>query len=139
VSAATATARSAPDLLNDARIVLDNQGAIPSGSWPRAVALLCRQAIEKGLADLWAAVDPAMANVRQKRAQFICLRSYLDPDVARTTHQTWAMLSDACHHHVYDLPPTEAELRRWLDSAETFLRAVGAALDERRDEPGVVK
>lgn len=123
-------ARSAPQLLADARVVLNNPGAVPTASWSRAVALLGRQAIERGLTDLWSSVEPGLGSVRQKRAQFICLRWYLDPALAGQTHYAWAALSGACHHHVYDLCPTEAELRSWLATTERFLRAVGESMND---------
>ena len=131
-AASSSPARPAVGFLQDAHVVLDHPGAIPSGSWPRAVALLGRLALERGLVDLWAAVEPTMGAVRNKRAQFICLRSYVEPDVAHSTHYAWTMLSEACHHHVYDLPPTETELRRWLETTDRFLHAVGDAMQPGR-------
>jgi hypothetical protein len=33
----------------------------------------------------------------------------------------WHGLSRACHHQVYELPPTATELERWLDAVDALL------------------
>ena len=78
---------------------------------------------------------PAMASVRAKRAQFVCLRSYLDPAVAGAAHETWANLSGACHHHVVEVSPTDVELRSWLDAVERFIAVVEASRRENAAPP----
>lgn len=89
---------------------------IPSmeARWPRAVAILTRQALEMSLDRLWARVSPPVA-AASMRAQLLCLPDYLEPDLAARTSVTWAELSRACHHHAYELPPTAEELAGWLE------------------------
>ncbi len=91
------------------------------------MAVLGRRSLETAVADFWQATEPAMARVRSKRAQFVCLRVYLDPEVAGEAHETWSELSGACHHHVVEVAPTDAELRSWLESVGRFLAAVADA------------
>lgn len=58
------------------------------------------------------------------RAQLLVLRTKAGGDVARQAAAAWHGLSRACHHHAYELAPTAAELRGWLEA----VRAVGPAL-----------
>lgn len=102
------------DLLLAARRILDDSDRTTTAGWARGAALLTRQAIEAALADFWRARSIDMAD-RDFTAQLVALRFYVDdPGTARLAHQTWSSLSNACHHHAYDLAPTAAELRGWL-------------------------
>ena len=118
---------SAARSLTSARIVLDHPGTLPTSSWTRAVAVLGRRALETAVDDYWRATQPDMARVRSKRAQFVCLRTYLDPAVASEAYETWSELSGACHHQVVEVAPTDVELRSWLESVGRFVAAVGSA------------
>lgn len=56
------------------------------------------------------------------RAHNLCLPYLLDDDaLARDLIQSWGALSHATHYHSYDLPPTAAELGRWLRPIERLL------------------
>jgi len=59
------------------------------------------------------------------RAQLLCLRVYLDPDLARRVAWTWSALSRSCHHS-YDLPPTAGELGDWIETVDDLCRTVRA-------------
>lgn len=97
---------------------------IPSmeGRWPRAVAILTRQALEMSLDRLWARVSPPMS-AASMRAQLLCLPQYMDPALAALTSVAWAELSRACHQHAYDLPPTADELAGWLETTGELARS----------------
>jgi hypothetical protein len=107
---------AADDLLRDSHPEL-------AGTWPRAVATLCRQALEGAMFDLWRAKAPGVEDASY-RAQLLCLRSYLDPALAASADQTWAALSRACHHHAFEMPPTAGELGTWLESVDEVVRVV---------------
>ena len=94
-----------------------------AGAWPRTVAILCRQALEGSMFDLWRAKAPGVEDASY-RAQLLCLRSYVDPAVAECADETWTALSRACHHHAYELLPTAAELGTWLESVDELVRVV---------------
>lgn len=50
------------------------------------------------------------------RAQLACLPTYFkDGARAGQVAYTWSALSKACHHHTYEIAPTEAELRGWIE------------------------
>lgn len=86
-----------------------------AGRWPRASALLTRQALETALVFYWTKQAPGVEDC-SGRAQFLCLGRYLgDESLAQRAHAAWSALSRACHHHVYDLPPTREELQAWRD------------------------
>jgi hypothetical protein len=111
--------------LKAAWAVVRNPDALSNGSWPRAAATLGRQAIERTITRFWENhPDPAvraMARVRVYRTHFICLRFYLDPDLAGRVSYAWSELSNATHHHAYDLAPSATELSMWLEAAQDLL------------------
>jgi hypothetical protein len=56
------------------------------------------------------------------RAQLACLPEYLgDAALAWEIVFTWSALSNACHHHAYELAPTAAELERRLDAVSRLV------------------
>ena len=112
------------ELLDLARGLLGRADPKTAGLWPRAAALLGRQALEEGLDAYWAGrgVDLAACAARP---QLICLRSYLpDASLSARVHHTWGALSDACHHHTYELAPTAQELGTLFDTVGELLQVV---------------
>jgi hypothetical protein len=91
--------------------------------WPRAAALLARQALEGGLDDFWLRQAPGVEECSAK-AQLLCLPTYLDKEIARKADHAWVTLSRATHHHPYELAPTAAELRGWVEDVEDVLVAL---------------
>jgi hypothetical protein len=107
-----------------ARRLLDRASPETAGLWPRAAALLGRQALEMSVDEYWTARQIPLAACPTLQ-QLICLREYLgDADLAGRVHHAWNALSRACHHHPYDLPPSAAELQGWLETVERWLTAV---------------
>lgn len=113
----------ANQLLNLARSVMRVQRSDLVGTWPRASAILGRQALEVALDQFWARAAPGVEGA-PRRAQMICLSEYSDAELARRVRYAWHGLSNACHHHAYDLPPIEPELSGWLDDVEALIHAV---------------
>ncbi|MDE2754438.1 MAG: hypothetical protein OXI83_17855 [Gemmatimonadota bacterium] len=93
------------------------------GTWPRASAILGRQALEITLDDLWAQAAPGVENA-SVRAQLTCLPEYIDTELASRVRYSWHVLSAACHYHAYELPPIAAELNGWLDDVEALVDEV---------------
>jgi hypothetical protein len=125
-------AASPETLLRSAGVVMTRPDSVWGGVWPRAAALLTRQALEDGVDRVW--VGP-LANMRRAsmKAQMVCLRDYLgDPVLARRVYATWSALSNACHAHPFDLAPTADELRGWGEVVERLLAATGP-LDDPPD------
>ena len=113
---------TAGELARAARALVGGANPLPlAGIWPRAVALMARQALEQGLDDLWGAVAPRVREA-SRHAQLLCLGAFVaDEELVGGVRHAWHGLSRACHHHAYELPPTAAELERWLDAVERFL------------------
>jgi hypothetical protein len=113
-------------LLLAARSLMERPESASDGAWPRASALLARQALEVALDEVWAS-RPGTRGLAQcsMRTQLLCAAAYLDPDLAATVSWTWSGLSEACHHHGYDLAPTAAELNGWMDVAGHLIEQVG--------------
>lgn len=90
-------------------------------AWPRASALLARQALEEAVAAMW---DGPLFPMRSANmtAQLISLPFFSDdPDLARRIRQCWHALSSVAHAHPYELAPTVAELNGWLEVVDQFL------------------
>jgi len=124
--ARSGTDLTAKQLLSYAYSVLEDPPAVLVGRWPRAVALLARQALETSLAELWVKRD-AKVGWATERSQLLCLSGVLG-DRRRSADATlaWNSLSAACHQHPYDLPPTASELAAWVDIVDDLRRAVDA-------------
>ncbi len=103
------------------RALLDRASPETAGLWPRAAALLGRQALEMAVDEFWAARRIPLDSF-PTRQQMICLREYLDDDdLAGRVHHAWNALSDACHQHPYELSPTAGELDQWMASVDAFI------------------
>lgn len=110
-------------LVNLARSVMRVPRADLVGTWPRAAAILGRQALEITLDQLWAQAAPGVENA-SARAQLTCLPEYINPELASRIRYSWHVLSTACHYHAYELPPIAAELNGWLDDIEALIAEV---------------
>jgi hypothetical protein len=124
---------TAEELLAAARRLVERPDAATVGVWPRAAALLARQALELALAGLWAA-RPAGAGLDHSsmRSQLLCLTAYLDGDAATRAAYLYAALSRACHYHPYELAPTATELTRWLNETADLVKLLRGLLLARR-------
>ena len=104
------------ELLAAAKALMQRPDAPIAGIWPRAAALLARQAIEVAMAELWASRRQAAdLSGSSMRSQVLCLTAYLDRGTASRVAYLLGALSEACHYHPYELAPTAAELVSWLD------------------------
>ena len=92
--------------------LLHNPELIADGAWPRACTWLIRLALEHALDDYWQRRRPEVAAV-SRRAQLLTLTRTVDPDLGLSCTQLWHTLSQAAHHHPYELSPTSTELRGW--------------------------
>lgn len=112
-------------LLTRARELVDRPDGDLIGLWPRAGAFLARRALEESLDELWAKKAPGL-EAASARAQLSCLPSYLgnDTDLAADVIYTWNVLSDACHHHPYEVGPTAQELHARIDVVERLIARV---------------
>ncbi len=120
------------DLLDAARNLLSRADRSSYGIWPRAAAHLCRQALEQILDDFWRARLPVLVSASM-RTQLTSLPTFLRNDDASTSAAyTWDCLSNACHHHPYELAPSEAELRRWIDETERLRHEVVRSLSRQK-------
>jgi hypothetical protein len=111
------------ELLYRAIDLLERPSSGTVGLWPRATAVLTRQALERGIADVLSARVDGIQGA-SVRAQLLCLRIFLDDtEAADEVNLAWWALSRACHHLSYELPPTAAELRALIDIVDRFVEA----------------
>ena len=110
------------EILERATGLLNHPTAETAGLWPRATAVLARQALEVGLHEALSAQIPGIQRA-PVRVQLLCLQSYLeDSETAHEVNLAWLGLSQACHHLSYELPPTAPELEALIDVVRRFVR-----------------
>ena len=103
-------------LVSTARDLLRMEAVGSAGLGPRAAAMLGRQALEVAMDRVWALTAPGMERMTM-RCQRLCLGAMLnDASLGRRVEWAWHVLSDACHHGVYDLPPSMRELVSALET-----------------------
>jgi len=110
------------EILERATGLLNHPTAETAGLWPRATAVLARQALEVGLHE---ALSEKILGIQNApvRVQLLCLQSYLeDTETAHEVNLAWWALSQACHHLSYELPPTAPELEALIDVVRRFVR-----------------
>ena len=111
------------EMLYRAIDLLERPTSETAGLWPRATAVLARQALERALTDTLSA-EVAGIQKAPVKAQLLCLRIFLeDTTTADEVNLAWWALSRACHHLSYELPPTAAELRALIDVVDRFVEA----------------
>ena len=107
-----------------ARNLMERTDTATAGLWPRATALLARQALEAAIDDFWRVRASGLEQCSMK-AQLLCLPHYLgNEELAEQVSYAWAGLSRACHQHPYELPPTSAELTGWMTTVDALVAAV---------------
>lgn len=113
-----------PDDLLDATARLLATTSLPLGARTRAAALLARRALESS-------VDEALrrAGARPDRAslsgRMLALPALIDDEaLARRAFATWHALSEACHHHGYELPPSADELASRVHTVRQVVAAL---------------
>ena len=110
------------EILERATVLLNHPTAETAGLWPRATAVLTRQALEVGLHEALSTRIPGIRNA-PVRVQLLCLQSYLeDAEIAHEVNLAWWALSRACHHLSYELPPTAPELEGLIEVDRRFVR-----------------
>jgi hypothetical protein len=117
------TSSPALEILDRAGDILEKPTASTASLWPKAAAVLARQALEQGLRERLSVHVPGIerANVR---VQLLCLLSFMEDSlVAQEVSLTWWALSRACHHHSYELAPTASELATLIDAVGRFVRS----------------
>jgi hypothetical protein len=81
--------------------------------WPRATALLARQALELAVEEVWEKLSPGSPRISM-RARLLCFEEYLEGGLAGEVAYAWTALSNACHFHPYELAPSEVEMEELL-------------------------
>ncbi len=98
-------------------------GAGRRGWWPRAVVWLLRIQLEGDIATQLAAHGVPLVDSEGRpisgRAKLLMLHRTMPSDEARDIAALWTALSEAGHHHSYELAPTHGELTRWLEGVRS--------------------
>jgi hypothetical protein len=111
-------------LVSTARDLIREDDATTAGLWPRAAALLARQGLELAMVRLWEVTAPGLERT-STRCQLLCVGDMLNNrELGGRAMLTWNSLSNACHHRVYELPPTASELNLALETVWDLAEAV---------------
>ena len=116
-------------LIQHANQLLIRPRQATAGLWPRACALLARQALESSLDRFWERCGWKLQDC-SFRAQILCLSQLAGPEVARDTAYAYGFLSNICHFHPYDASPTSVELRTILELVESVV----TSLEEKAEQ-----
>nr|WP_202511767.1 hypothetical protein [Streptomyces sp. SID3343] len=107
-------------MLTTADRLLADTSVATIASRHRGAAFALRSALETAVSDALLAA-PINTGGGSMRAEFLCLRSCADADIARRAKAVWGMLSVGCHYHHYELGPTAHQLRAWQAEVRTLL------------------
>jgi hypothetical protein len=100
--------------------ILDGKVAVPGGRATRAAAVVARQALETLVHRATDELVPGMFRPSM-RSRLILLRELGDSEKGRIAKLAWDGLSRACHHHAYELQPSEMEVRALVEMVQTFM------------------
>ena len=96
--------------LEYARAILHSEQAV-SPRWIRIAAFLIRQALEAEIEAYCEQLIAPMPFPIRMRSRLAVLHALDQTGFNRTAEYAWNALSQACHHHAYELAPTISELR----------------------------
>ena len=101
------------DLIGLAEQILEGVIPMPPNRIPRAAAAVARQALEEAVTAHSARLAEGLQRPTM-RSLLIIFRELGDRQTGRTAQVAWDGLSQACHHHAYELQPTTEEVRGLL-------------------------
>ena len=100
------------ELLVLARAQLDASGSHSN----RMACWLARAALEETIDRLLEDADVTCGERASGRSKLSCLEvAYADSGVPARAQYAWSRLSEACHHHAYELSPTHSETQHLVD------------------------
>lgn len=100
----------AATLLFQAEMLLDGPDSRGRVHASRLAAFLARQALEE-LVEVRCVEVASDVGRASMASRLIVLRVLDEPDIADAANVAWNGLSNACHHHAYELTPTVGEVR----------------------------
>lgn len=99
----------------------------------RAACWIARAALEGAVDDLLAACQRGAPDASMRSKLTVLQVAYeQDPDVVVRAEYAWNGLSQACHHHAFELTPAGGEVRHMLDLVSTL---IGRAADHEDELP----
>lgn len=102
--------------------LLERSGGALAGLWPRACAVLVRQALE-GAVDRVLREKVPGSQAANWRVKFLCLGRAIGEGKARELGYVWGRLSEVLHRGGGGLGASEVQLRGWVEKVR---RVVGA-------------
>jgi len=120
------------ELIRQANNLLLRPHQATAGLWPRASALLARQALESCLRKFWDQRGWSLQRC-SFRAQLLCLDPLAGREVARDAAYAYDFLSKVCHFHPYNTSPTSVELRNALEQVESVVERLQEIAQQAAD------
>lgn len=90
---------------------------------PRHIHMACwlgRQALEMLIAQFLTLVSADAAGWTARSRLAVLTVTFAGTPLPRNTRAAWENLSNACHLHAYELSPTPAEVRGWLEDVRSL-------------------
>ncbi|TDK99186.1 hypothetical protein EI067_06935 [Mycobacterium paragordonae] len=113
-------------LLSYADEILDGHIALGPRA-ARTAALLARMALEDWLNEQCVAWCPAGQKSPTMTSKLIVLGRNKGADVGERARRVWHALSQAVHHHAYELQPSSAEVRQLVGQVKGLAATAGPA------------
>lgn len=90
---------------------------------PRHIHLACwlgRQALEQLITHFVGLVAPGAVQGTARSRLAVLTVTFAGTSLPRNARAAWENLSNACHLHAYELSPTPAEVRGWLEDVRSL-------------------
>ena len=102
--------------MSDLLDVAEAQLAAPSPHSNRMACWLARSALEQAIERLLGARGIQAGARASARSKLTCLEvTYEGTDVPVRAQYAWSRLSEACHHHAYELTPISSEAKHLIE------------------------
>lgn len=110
---------NAASLLEQASTVLSEA----TGYSNRAACWIARAALESAVDDLLATRGRSASEASMRSKLSVLQVAYEhEPDVAVRAEYAWSVLSQACHHHAFELTPAALEVRHLIELVAALAR-----------------
>ena len=112
------------ELLSAADDLLRDEHPDLAGAWPRAVAILCRQALEGSMFDLWRVKAPGVEDASYRAQLLLSAPPMWTRPSPNALTRPGPLSAELATITPTNSSPTAAELGTWLESVDELVRVV---------------
>jgi hypothetical protein len=111
--------------VSDSEALLEQASAVLAEATPysnRAACWIARAALESTVDDLLAGRERSAPDATMRSKLAVLQVAYeQDPEVAIRAEYAWNGLSQACHHHAFELTPASSEVRHMIELVASLM------------------